>query len=456
MPSENEKLGEKTIFTRAELLELIGFAKNRIRILGAVAFALPYNKYMDDWYVKINEGKLKIEIICESEPNINYCTLLSSDKRASGEKRSWDMGHFLNIKNEPEKKLRNSFLRKGCKHLEPEDSEQCLSIRTCYLSIPIPVINIDDDYYITLSLTKFSEQEKFEKVTAEHTWFKEFKNYFFSYFDSDFGAKKFSTEISEKGDRAEVILMYNEKRQVIGQAPRDSFLGSTKVKVVVWGILFTRDGKILIHQRGKNAKDNQGMWDKSIGGHVDINDIDTAKAAARESAEELYKVEAQGQGQHGRAEMMEANENKPNFLGEWRSDMRYVFPFREVQMNSDEVFFFRMDYNLSKTAIDSPRILPEGNKQPVKVFADLFVFIMPSGFKVDDTLQNSKYQLLEMHELKDSFHDGKISILGQDGKSELIDFKVTPDLEKIITSTNLWEEELSSFASYLKDQTNEV
>ena len=40
----------------------------------------------------------------------------------------------------------------------------------------------------------------------------------------------------------------------------------------------------------ENAKDNQGMWDKSVGGHVAINDIDTVKAVARELAEELYII----------------------------------------------------------------------------------------------------------------------------------------------------------------------
>ena len=99
------------------------------------------------------------------------------------------------------------------------------------------------------------------------------------------GAKKYSSEITAKDNRTEIISMYNDNRHCLGQLPRESFLNIEKAKLVVWGMLFTRDGRVLIHRRADNAKDNRDMWDKSIGGHVDMekDTVDTVKAAAREA-----------------------------------------------------------------------------------------------------------------------------------------------------------------------------
>jgi len=448
-------MGEKIFFNRKELLDLIKQAKSRIRVLGAVAFNLPYDELKEVWFDKINKGKLQVEIICESESSLNYASLISANKRVSGEDRSYNIGNLINIKNAPFQKVRGYLVNNNCKHIEPEEDskeKQYFSLRTSYLPIPIPVINIDDDYYITLALTSFCELNKFEKISESHIWWGEFKKYFYAYFDAPLGAKKYSTEISDKDNRTEVIIMYNDDRHVLGQLPRDSFLDITKVKVVVWGMLFSREGKVLIHRRGNNAKDNRGMWDKSIGGHVDLekDTVDTTKAAAREMLEELYKVEAEGQGAHTNREIMEINEDKPIFLGDWRPEIRYTFPFSEIRQKKDEIFFFRLKYDFSRKPIDSPRILPDGTEMPVKCCADVYVFVMQEGFeKTIGELKNSKYKLLELHELNDAYQDKEIEI-EENGELIIERFNPTPDLKKIITG-ELWPE-LNSFADYLKER----
>ena len=75
------------IFDREELLKLIENAQFRIRILGAVSFDLPYEQFINGWLERINKGKLQVDIICESESSLNYSSLISSDRRVSGEKR---------------------------------------------------------------------------------------------------------------------------------------------------------------------------------------------------------------------------------------------------------------------------------------------------------------------------------------------------------------------------------
>lgn len=477
----------KSIINREELIELLRQAKKQIRVFGAVAFDLPFDLFKDEWLKRVNEGSIKIVIICESDASLYRISNISADKSISHQDRGFDIGTFMNIKNEPKKKLRDYFRHHSCNHLEPENDayknymetlnedqqrkveaekkaetldmdqfRQCLFIHTYYLEdIQVPVINIDDDYYIGLSLTKFNHLETFELIDEKHHSYSEYEKYFRFCFDDEMGARRYSTEITAADNKTEVILAYNDKRQVIGQLPRDSFINSTRPKLVIWGMVFTRDGKLLIHQRSKNAKDNRGMWDKSVGGHVDINDTDTVKAAARELIEELYKSEIEDQGLHSKTERFNVNADKPNFLGEWRPEMRYTLPFREIANKEDEFYFFRMDYELSKKVINSPRVLNDGRVQPVKVFVDLYVFVMPQDFQSQmKTLKNSKYQLVELYQLKDNHlqarHGSKISI---DGTLE--DFKITPDLETIINSGDLWEEQLTSFVDYLQSSMEE-
>lgn len=458
---------DEKILNREELFALIKQAKSRIRVLGAVSFDLPYEDFRDDWYQKINEGKLQVEIICESESDLTYSSLISANKRVSGQERSYDIGSFMRIKNEPKIKLRDFLVNRQCKHIEPKgdlkgdrkDEEQYFSLRTCYWRIPIPVINIDDDYYYTLSLTKFCTQDKFVKVPLrrlsdgkfdEKTQDSEFDNYFKAYFDEKLGAKKYSSEITTKANKMEIILMYNDKRHCLGQLPRQAFLDITKTKVVIWGMIFDRKGRVLIHKRAKNAKDNQDMWDKSIGGHVDMekDTVDTVKAAAREMLEELYKIEAEEQGQHGASEVKEINPDKPIFLGEWREEIRQTVPFKEIKKNKEEIFFFRMDYRFSTIVVDSPRKLPDGSDSPVKCFADMYVFIMNDDFN-DKTLENSSFKLLELYDLYDAYMGEDIAYIDKETKEEVTEkFKATPDLKKIITSEMF--SQLTTFSDYLK------
>ena len=452
-------MAEQIIFNREELLTEIKKANKRIRVLGAVSFDLPYEDFREGWYKKINDGKLQVEIICESESDLTYSSLISVNKRVSGQERSYDIGTFMRIKNEPKIKLRDFLVNKQCKHIEPKgdlkgdrkDEKQCFSLRTCYWRIPVPVINIDDDYYYTLSLTKFCTQNKFEKVTKANERYDEFAIYFKAYFDEALGAKKYSSEITAKDNRTEIILMYNDKRHCLGQLPRQSFLDITKAKVVVWGMIFSRDGRVLIHKRDNNAKDNRGMWDKSIGGHVDMekDTVDTVKAAAREMLEELYKIETEDQGDHSASDIKEINPDKPIFLGEWREEIRQTLPFSEIKENKDEIYFFRMDYPFSKRVVDSPRIMPDKSESPIKCFADIYVFIMNEHFD-EKKLENSSFKLFELYQLYDAYMGDDIEYVDKKSKEKVTEkFNPTPDLKKIITSELLWSQ-LTAFSEYLK------
>ena len=452
-------MDKKIILNREELFVKIKAAESRVRILGAVSFDLPYEEFREDWYKKINKGTLQVVIICESESDLTYSSLISVNKKVSVQKQSYNIGDFIRMKDEPKIKLRDYLVEKQCKHIEPKgdvekrgDEKQCFFLRTCYWRIPIPTINIDNDYYYTLSLTKFCTQDIFEKVIPQNAQYDEFQKYFHAYFDDELGAQKYSSEITKKDNKSEIISMYNDKRHCLGQLPRTSFMDITKAKVVIWGMIFTRDGLVLIHKRANNAKDNRGMWDKSVGGHVDIekDTVDTVKAAAREMLEELYKIEENDQGGRSKTEIKEVNPNKPMFMGEWRQELRTTLPFKEIKKNKDDIYIFRMNYKFSEVVVDSPRILPDGTESLVKCFVDMYVFVMNDHFDVKK-LENSNFKLLPLHELYDVYMGEDIKYFDKEKQQIVTEkFKPTPDLRKIITTDSLWSE-LSTFSKYLTE-----
>jgi len=444
---------------RIQLMEQIGKAQKQVRLLGVLPFDVNWDRFKKDWCERINNGTFLVEIICEPANFVNGQSIIASNKEISGEDRSFELGSFSNIINAPEAKLRKFLVDNECKNIEPvedkpkEDREnyrQCFSLRTCYLQIPIPAINIDDEYYVCLALTRFSTLDKFEKIDSTHIWYDEFSRYFKAYFDNPMAAKRYSTEVTQKGNRLEIIQAFDEKRNPIGILPRDSFLDAVQVKLVVWALIFTREGKLLIHKRGDNAKDNQGMWDKSVGGHVATDDVDTVKAAARELAEELHTHEAGGQGDHGKKAFTKADPDKMIFLGEWLPDRRIGLPFEDAKTESakDEYYYFRINYPFSMSVKNSPRHLPNGDTQDVSIFADVYVCVTAENFSIEKLADNSEYEVLELHELKDAYNSNSIVRKSGKTKGKTEKFKISPDLRSIIRSS-MWDD-LASFSDYVK------
>ena len=442
------------------LVDKMKNAKVRVRILGVIAFDFDWMEVRDIWKEKIDAGLLQVEIVMESEQEAHKKSVIAADRRISGLKRSYEYANFLTILNAPLMDLRKYFSDCNCKNLEPiedmkkdpnytDDYKQCFILRTCYLEIPYPLINIDDEYYVGMPFTKFNDIDKFEQIDESNPFWEDgWKKYIHAFLESEYGATKYSTEETKKGNRLEIIQDYsNGQRVSMGVMPRDSFLNTSHAKSVVWALIFTRDGRLLIQQRSLNAKDNQGMWDKSVGGHISIDDIASEKAVAREIAEELYTMEANEQGAHGKTDFVKVNEDKMIFLGEWLPGRRYILPANDINNRKDEFYFFRIDYDFSKTVQNSPRVLPNGKKLDVSVYADVFVCIASENFENEiSKLQNAKYRLVELYELKDALNNGFIEFEDEVSDANKLE-NLSPDLQNIIRSS-LWQE-LVEFSDYL-------
>lgn len=363
---------------------------------------------------------------------------------------------------------------------DPE-KKQRLFIRNCYMPIPIPMIKIDQELFITMALTKFDNISKFQYTgdvaidektgicTAKEgregycsLWQQEFVNYYEEYFLNENGAQKYATEETAKGNRKEVIDIFDENRSRIGIGPRDAFLSNMAiVKSVVWALIFDRSGRVLIHQRKANAKDNQGLWDKSVGGHVSTEDLDTVESIKREITEELFTIENEGQGGHDIVQWMVTNKNKIIYLGDWKTSR---FPdITALNLSKDEYYTFSLNYpdinkrDFRREIVVTERLLPNGDRVKAKCFVDAYLCIVSEDFDISK-LQNSDYAMLTPNELKRCVLHKKIKINEareydvKNGKEQ--EFLPTSDLAYLVESA-IWDDIVTEFARRIKETFEE-
>lgn len=346
-----------------------------------------------------------------------------------------------------------------------KEKKQRLFIKNCYMPIPVPLLRIDDKLFITQAITKFGWINKFQFVgyldrpndEYESYWLDEFRNYYKVYFESPNGAQRYSTEETKKGDRKEIIDIFDESRIRIGIGPRDAFLSNMSiVKSVVWALIFDREGRVLIHQRSANAKDNQGLWDKSVGGHVSTEDLDTIEAVKREIAEELFTLENEGQGGHDIVQWMVTNKNKIIYLGDWKTAR---FPdLTALNLRDDEYYNFSLNYpdinrrDFRKEVVLTERLLPSGERVKAKCFVDPYLCIVSEDFDIKK-LQNSKYALLTPNELKQCVMNKKISLNNDrvyDSAGTEYAFEPTSDLGYLVSSA-IWDDVVTEFSQQIRE-----
>ena len=357
------------------------------------------------------------------------------------------------------------------------DTKQRLFIKNCYMPIPVPMIKIDDELFITMALTQFDGINKFQYVGKiifdeckkcyvpstgkegyKSLWLNDFVNYYQEYFCNSSGAQKYSTEETAKGNRKEVIDIFDESRSRIGIGPRDAFLSNMAiVKSVVWALIFDRKGRILIHQRSKNAKDNQGLWDKSVGGHVSTEDLDTIEAIKREITEELFTLEKEGQGGHDIIQWTITNKNKIIYLGDWKTTR---FPdLSALNLSPDEYYNFSLNYpdinkrDFRREIVVTERLLPSGERVKAKCFVDPYLCIVSEDFDITK-LYNSNFALLTPNELKRCVIRKRIK-LNKNREYDALngieeEFIPTSDLAYLVES-GIWDDIVTEFARRVRE-----
>lgn len=420
--------------------------------------------------VAFTREKISVPFIPEinDEKKMANNKLKTSDLRCDFELSSKELRQFclesvLEVLQEKERRDYKLIKEYASKEAYVERNEQlkkfsCMSnftqrfrIKHIFHPIPVQMIKIDNVYYANLDPLHSYDVDKYVYIGDNSLSSEEDKKRFhlfveyIGYFDA-FVNSQYSTEETKKGNRKEVIYNYRSDHAVIGQMPRDSFYGSENYKLVMWALVFDREGKILIHKRSINAKDNQGMWDKSVGGHIAITDRDTISGASREIAEELYTVEEAEQGHSKNSSWINTNKDKIIYLGKW-NEARYPNFATNLRLESDEFYSFSFDSRLTSQPIDSMRVLPDGTHIKAKCFVDLYFVVTSEEFDLSE-LKNSKYLVLPPQKIKEFAKIGELPKEVSD--KECGAFEVTPDLEYIINSPE-WDNEITKFSIRVKE-----
>lgn len=85
---------------------------------------------------------------------------------------------------------------------------------------------------------------------------------------------------------SELLNLYDQAGQVVGQAPRAAAQASGRAVGAVNALIVDAMGRVLL-QRRPAGKENGGLWDKSVGGHVSAGE-DFDQTMVREAGEELF------------------------------------------------------------------------------------------------------------------------------------------------------------------------
>jgi hypothetical protein len=418
----------------AEISELLATAKQQIQLLGVVGLDVNWEIIAPEWVKRLDsDPNFQISILCESD-NMLFSKSFTCDTEEATTRRSFQELRFI---RDRALELPSLLIDESLTPAMLADDSR-FSLEIMHLAIPISLVRVDERLFANLWLHELVPS--YEEIGSDHPWRLFLDRYIRTYFDPKSG-RKYAAAPS-----AELLELFDHERTPRGIYPRSSFYDTDYSQLVVWALVFDRQGRMLIHRRADNAKDNQGMWDKSAGGHVDFSiDVDTSRAVLREVIEELFSDEIKEKSKFFTA--WSVTDDEVIYLGDWRSKQRKHHPFREIRQLTREWAFFRLH---DSQTLYSPRTLEDGRTSRLRVIADVFLFVAAPGLN-DDTLgdlHNSEFKLISLPELK-SVMDRALRqevVPGFDGKNPVPRF--SPDLTNIMTGQ--LRGTLEEFSQYLK------
>jgi len=406
-------------------------ANESVIILGVVPIDINWRSVAEQWAKKLRANEsFSVSLICESD-NFLFEKAFTSDLESAQDRYSFKDLQFRRVRALDVVEHIQDF------GASQEDMKR-ISVRVMHLHIPMAVVSVDNTLYASPWLDTLGST--WRQVKEDDPDRLQLTSYFQNYTVSESGGK-FSSTLD-----AEILELFDHNRVPRGIYPRSSFYDTDYSQLVVWALIFDRRGRLLIHKRDMNAKDNRNMWDKSVGGHVDFaKDVSTSRGIAREVIEELLTDELKEQD----IKAWSVNDTDMIYLGEWRPDHRKRYPFTEIRRYSREWCFF----GLRKSQhLYSPRTMPDKTSKGLRVIADVFLFV--SGPQLIDSslgaLENSEFKLIEIAELKTVMDKARRNqkIPGFDNIQPIPLF--SPDLTNIMTGE--LRDTLIEFSNYIKTE----
>lgn len=424
---------------RQELNRILATAERSVRLIGVVALDPDWEDLLPYWFKRATEdSEFQVLVLCESD-NLLFSHSFLSDTDLAPNRREFSELRFIRDRaSEDLPRLltsQHSATRRNGSALP-----DFLSVEIMYLHMPVSVVEVDGRLFA--SVATYELDNHYEELGEDHPWMAVLRTYATTYFDKQQG-RKYADAPGE-----EVLELFDHDRIPRGIYPRRSFYDTDYSQLVVWALIFDRRGRLLIHRRADNAKDNRSMWDKSVGGHVDFaQDVGTSRAVVREVIEELYTDELKKD-----LGVWAPSDEEMIYLGEWRPKQRGRHPFREISSFDKEWAFFRIrDYQ----RLYSPREMPDGRVRRLRVIADVFLFVAGAGLTENSLggLYNSKFKLMDLSELKSAMDRAlrKEEVLGFDESRPIPLF--TPDLVNIMTGE--LRAALVDFSQYVKRYLND-
>ncbi|CAN5334707.1 hypothetical protein BH11ACT4_BH11ACT4_13160 [soil metagenome] len=411
--------------TSQDVTAALAAASEIVHVVGVVAFDVDWEKVTEEW--KRNDRHPDVIVRAESD-NVLYTRSFVSDTAAAKKRTTFTQ---MQVPRDHALELNDLLVRAGW---DEKDVGKSRRIELLHLDSPLSVAQVDDRFFIQLTVLGY--ESAIEEVTSKHPLWGAAHQTLGYALEAD-GGQKYAAPLG-----TELLEIFDHKDTPRGIFPRDSFYDTDYAQLVVWVLILDRQGRLLIHRRADNAKDNRGMWDKSVGGHVEPHEAtDTSRAAVREVIEELFSNETDTSDPGFQA--FEAKDSEPLYLGQWRPGVRGRHVFKEASRYRKEWYYFKME---NSPRVYTPREMPDGSVRRLRVRVEAYMFVA-GEILTDDfltTLENSVYQLVPINELK-SVMDKALAgnaVDGFDATNEVPKF--TPDLVNIMTGG--LRDELQEFA----------
>lgn len=345
---------------------------------------------------------LKLTILFESD-NENFNQSLCLNFKESKNRQSYEKlnSHRDRIKGRNENSGLKFQILKNIDSKSKPEFESRIRIFQSNLRLPINIIRKDETAifcHITTYLPTFADY--LEPFSDEHL--NQLLEYSEFYTANSKGGKYLSKP------REELIQLYDKDEFPRGIFPRKAFYTTEFKRYSIWGFIFNRKGELLLHQRSHNTKDNRELWDKSIGGHVDIRDASSVVTAKRELVEELFLPEDE-QTKYMRAELGDIIN-----YGDWnlikKGEYTFIESFQALG-KSDWILFSATDENddqLKVSRISERKFNYSDTDVKVRktiFMSDVYFFIAPEDYL--DTEEQMK-ELVKLSEKTGAANDHKL------------------------------------------------
>ncbi len=386
-----------------DLWNCLSNATEQVTLVGVLPLHVASASTLERFSQHLRATKASVLILCESDDEL-FRRSLSLDTADAEQRLSF---RELRFRRDLFHELADNFTAAA---------KERIDIRNAYAPLTLNLARFDSRFYCVPVVDTLADADLYEEIDERHPWHRSVVHYE-EYLRAGYGARFTAAR------DAEVIELYDQERAPRGLFPRGCFYDTDYHQYVIWDFIFDRAGNLLIHQRAQNAKDNRGMWDKSVGGHVDWSrELTSARTAVRELIEELFEDEL------NKESMAHFTESEANviYMGDWRPDKRGRRPLEEIRgFKGNEWAYFSLRDQLQ---LDTPRYFTDRVKR-LRVIADIYLFIANRDLRVEN-LKNSQFRLVRVTDLKSEI-DRSPAL--EPGASSTSGFLASPDLRYVMS-----------------------